>query len=104
MNKENIAEAFVSYYLNGEEKDYWAIEELNELSADNPKIAWKISKEILKLEINDPSWRDNVDGAVVLGAVENIIALHSKDYLNVILTKVSSFRFSQRRKIYKINL
>jgi hypothetical protein len=75
----------VEAYVRGDDSDWWAVEELNELAIDNPERVWKIIQMInASPVVNDP-WRRALLAIVGCGPLEEIIALHGDKILPQIL-------------------
>ena len=81
----DLAQAYVAYYLQGEEKHYWSVEKLNDMTVDDPEKAWEIIKEINLIEVSGSEWQDHINAVVGCGPLENLVALHSNKLLGAIL-------------------
>src|ERR1051325_3550555 len=86
MNDTDIVAAYVRYFMEGAASDSWAPEELNELASRNPDRAWEIIQRINATRIESEEWQQHVYAALGCGALEELIVLHEKKMLPVILT------------------
>jgi hypothetical protein len=86
---QEIVEAYVRYQTGvgnmGDQSDWWAIEELNDLAIDDPERTWKIIQMINKTPVADGQWRSAMLAVVGCGPLEEIIALHPDTILPQIL-------------------
>jgi hypothetical protein len=67
-----------------------SVDEIYELSGTDPERTWKIIQIINAHPIYNPAWQALVDGALATGPLENILALYSRDVLDMILTKAKT--------------
>ena len=76
MTNHEIASAYVRYYLEGADADFWAVETLDEMAGNNPENAWSIIRRINSIHIKDRVWREHVYGVLGCGALETLIVVH----------------------------
>ena len=87
MKNQEIAEAWINYYLAGSENTEWAVSELDELSKQDSAQTWDIIQRINSIDIPDPTWHLFVDGAVGCGPLENILAIYPDEILDAVLAE-----------------
>ena len=106
MEQEKLASTWLEYHLSGEEKDFWAVEELQSLAACNFEEAWKVIRAINAIKVNDPHWEEFIDGCLAAGPLEDLIVKFGDKLIHQI--ELESQKNPKLRKqlglIYKRNI
>jgi hypothetical protein len=90
MTERDLAAAYVRYLTEGSESDAWAVYELSELARVSPARAWHEIQRINSIPIADEVWKSFVRAALGCGALEELIVLHERVMLPVVLIAAAS--------------
>ena len=90
MSERDLAAAYVRYLTEGSESDVWALNELSELARASPERAWQEIQRINAIQIKDETWKSHVRATLGCGALEDLIVLHEKLMLPVVLRAAES--------------
>ncbi|HSC06209.1 MAG TPA: hypothetical protein VLD59_05245 [Steroidobacteraceae bacterium] len=90
MAERDLAAAYVRYLTEGSESDEWALYELSELARESPDRAWQEIQRINSIPIDDEAWKSHVHATLGCGALEDLIVLHEKLMLPIVLKAAES--------------
>ena len=80
---EKIAKAWILYQLHFGENNFWAVEELIELSTTKPFETWEVIKAIMVEEISDEDW-ELIYPILGAGAIEEVLSYFGDEIIAVI--------------------